>query len=166
MDETRMRDPAVPPADRTSNRPPGQERGAFQFTGKDDDSISGLVHRLAGQGSHLAEQQLRLVEAEIRSGVDDIKQSAGAMAGALVLGLAGTGVLMMGVAYLLAEAMPLWLATLLVGAIALAGAAAMAAAGRKKLQSTSLSVDRTRRTLQRAPSAMSGQEEEGRTSGR
>ena len=40
---------------------------------------------------------------------------------------------MMGVAYLLAEAMPLWLATLLVGAIALAGAAAMAAAGRKKL---------------------------------
>ena len=130
---------------------------AFRFSpGESEESIPDLVRRLAEEGSHLAEQQLKLIEAEVRSGVNDLKESAGAMAGAAILGITGLGVLLMGLSFLVAKALPLWLATLLVAAVTLAGAYAMFLAGRKKLQSSSLSAERTRRTLERAPEAISG----------
>src|ERR671921_2394105 len=81
------------------------------------ETIPDLLRQLTEQGTHLAEQQANLVQAEIRSGVNDIKEAAGAMAGAAVVGLAGLGVLLMGLSYLLAEAMELWLATLIVAAL-------------------------------------------------
>ena len=138
-------------------------RSAFGFDQSERrESIPDLVRQLTEQGAHLAQQQANLVQAEIRAGVDDLKQAAGAMAGAAVLGLAGLGVLLMGLSYLLAEAMELWLATLIVAAVTLGIAYAMFAAGRKKMQSSSLSVDRTRRTLERAPDAISGTQQEPR----
>lgn len=134
-------------------------RSAFGFEQSERrESIPDLLRQLTEQGAHLAQQQASLVQAEVRSGVTDIKEAAGAMAGAAVLGLAGLGVTLMGVAYLLAEAVDLWLATLIVGLVTLAGAYAMFASGRSKLQSGSLSVDRTRRTMERAPGAISGNE--------
>jgi hypothetical protein len=151
MSGTRMHSPAEPPG--------AAERGAFDFKADKDDGVPGLVRRLAEQGSHLAEQQLKLIETEIRSGIADLKESAGAMAGAAVLGLAGLGVLLMGFAYLLAEAMPLWLATMIVAAIALGGAWVMFSAGRKKLQSSALRAERSKETLRRAPTAISGHSE-------
>lgn len=138
-------------------------RSAFGFDQSERrESIPDLVRQLTEQGAHLAQQQANLVQAEIRAGVDDLKQAAGAMAGAAVLGLAGLGVLLMGLSYLLAEAMELWLATLIVAAVTLGIAYAMFAAGRKKMQSSSLSVDHTRRTLERAPDAISGTQQETR----
>lgn len=62
--------------------------------------------------------------------------------------------------------MKLWLATLIVGWVTLAAAYAMFAAGKKKLQSGSLSVDRTRRTIERAPGAISGNQNEVHNHGR
>ena len=142
-------------------------RGAFCFDQSERrESIPDLVRQLTEQGTHLAQQQANLVQAEIRSGVTDLKEAAGAMAGAAVVGLAGLGVTLMGVAYLLAEAMELWLATLIVGLVTLAAAYAMFAAGKKKLQSGSLSVDRTRRTIERAPGAISGNQNEVHNHGR
>jgi hypothetical protein len=142
-------------------------RGAFGFEQSERrESIADLVRQLTEQGTHLAQQQANLVQAEIRSGVTDLKEAAGAMAGAAVVGLAGLGVTLMGVAYLLAEAMELWLATLIVGLVTLAAAYAMFAAGKKKLQSGSLSVDRTRRTIERAPGAISGNQNEVHNHGR
>ena len=152
--ETRMRTPRDHP------HAESQSRSAFTF--KDEhggQSIPDLVRQLTQQGSELAQNQLDLVQAEVRSGMNDLKQAAGAMAGAAVLGIAGLGVLLMGIAYLLAEAMPLWAATLTVAVATLAGAYAMLAAGQKKIQAASLDVDRTRRTLSRAPSAISGKED-------
>ncbi|MGI8705451.1 MAG: phage holin family protein [Sphingomicrobium sp.] len=155
----------------TVRRPSGRETGRETATATDktafnfdkqtgDESIPELLRRLADQGSHLAQQQAKLVEAEVRSSVDDLKQSAGAMAGAAVLGIAGLGVLLMGLAFLLGEVMELWLATLIVAAATLAGAYAMFVAGRDKLQSSSLSVERSRRTIERAPGAVSGNTKE------
>ena len=142
-------------------------RGAFGFEQSERrESIADLVRQLTEQGTHLAQQQANLVQAEIRSGVTDLKEAAGAMAGAAVVGLAGLGVTLMGVAYLLDEAMKLWLATLIVGLATLAAAYAMFAAGKKKLQSGSLSVDRTRRTIERAPGAISGNQNEVHNHGR
>jgi hypothetical protein len=142
-------------------------RSAFGFDQTERrDNIPDLIRQLTDQGAHLAEQQANLIQAEIRSSVEDMKQAAGAMAGAAVVGLAGIGVFLMGVAYLLAETMGLWLATMIVGAVALIGAYAMFASARTKLQSGSLSVDRTRRTLERAPDAISGSHERTHSNGR
>lgn len=151
-------------ADETSaGAMPGRDRSAFNFGERSgDESIPELLRRLTDQGSHLAQQQAKLVQAEIRASMTDLMEAAGAMAGAAVLGIAGLGVLLMGIAYLLAEAMDLWLATLIVAAVTLAGAYALFLGGRKKLQSSSLTAERTRRTMERAPSAISGNTNEGR----
>jgi len=144
-------------------REPRGDRSAFSFREpKDDESIGDLVRRLAEEGSHLAHQQVNLVETEVRSAVTDLKESAGAMAGAAVLGIAGIGVVLMGVSFLLGQAMPLWLATLIVGAATLVGAWAMFAGAKNNLESSSMSAERTRRTLERAPSAISGNTSEER----
>jgi hypothetical protein len=74
--------------------------------------------------------------------------------------------LLMGLAYLLAEAMEMWLATLIVAAATLAGAYFLFLSGRKKMQSSSMSVERTRRTLERAPGAMTGNTKEAPRNGR
>ena len=154
---------------------PGGARSAFGFRDGEraspqretgDESIPELLRRLTDQGSHLAQQQAKLVEAEVRSSLNDLKEAAGAMAGAAVVGIAGLGVLLMGLSFLLGEAMDLWLATLIVAAATLAGAYAMFAAGRNKLQSGSLEIERSRRTLERAPGAISGHTEEGRRNDR
>lgn len=72
-------------------------RGAFGFDQSERrESIPDLVRQLTEQGTHLAQQQANLVQAEIRSGVTDLKEAAGAMAGAAVVGLAGLGVTLMG----------------------------------------------------------------------
>lgn len=156
------------PAEGTpGDREAARDRSAFDFRDRNqDESIAGLVRRLAEEGSHLAQQQVKLVEAEVRSGVDDLKESAGAMVGAAVLGIAGLGIVLMGLSFLLGEAMPLWLATLIVGVATLIGAYAMFAGGRHKLESSSVSVERSRRTLERAPSAISGNADEDSSNGR
>lgn len=142
------------------------EGSAFNFRerqeGRDSESIPDLIRDLVHQGSHLADKQVELVQVEMRSAVGDLKESVGAIAGAAVLGIAGIGVTLMGVAFLLDLAMPLWLATLIVGVAALAGAYAMFRGAQEKLQSNSMTMDRTRRTLERAPSAISGRESEAR----
>jgi hypothetical protein len=123
------------------------------------DTIPGLLRNLADQGSHLAQQQVNLVQAEVRQSVADLKLAIGAMAGAAVVGLAGLGVLLMGLAFLLSEVLPLWAATLIVAAVSLAGAYLLFLRGSKKIAAGGLNVDRTKRTLERAPGAISGQNE-------
>lgn len=145
-----------------------RDRSAFDFerTPREDESIAQLVRKLADQGSQLAKQQTALVEAEVRSSVNDLKEAAAAMAGAAVVGIAGLGVLLMGLSFLLGEVMELWLSTLIVAAATLAGAYAMFVAGKKKLGSSSLGVERSRRTVERAPGAISGSRNEGSFDGR
>ena len=121
------------------------------------DNVVDLLKQLAGQGSHLAEQQLALIKAEIRESTAELKVAVGAMAGAAVIGLAGLGVTLMGLAYLLGDAidnMPL--ATLIVGLVALGIAYLMYRSGATKMSGAHLSPDRTQRTLQRTPDAVRG----------
>ena len=121
------------------------------------DNVVDLLKQLAGQGSHLAEQQLALIKAEIRESTAELKAAVGAMAGAAVVGLAGLGVTLMGIAYLLGDAidnMPL--ATLIVGLVTLGIAYLLYRAGASKMSTAHLSPDRTQRTLQRTPDAVRG----------
>lgn len=121
------------------------------------DNVVDLLKQLAGQGSHLAEQQLALIKAEIRESTADLKTAIGAMAGAAVVGLSGLGVLLMGVAFLLGDAIDnVPLATLIVGAATLLVAYLMYRSGAAKMNATHLSPERSQRTLQRTPDAVRG----------
>lgn len=139
------------------------QSSAFNFNPtRNEESLTGLVGELAHQGGHLAEQQARLVQAEVRSAITDLKESMAAMAGAAVLGIASIGVFLMAISYLLGSAMPLWLGTLIVAVVSMGIAYAMYSAGQKKLESRAMTLDRTRHTMERAPAAVSGNESEVR----
>jgi len=141
------------------------ESSAFKFNPRRDgesESLTGLVSDLAHQGGHLAEQQSRLIQAEVGSAIGDLKESIAAFAGAAILGIAALGVFLMAISFLLGSAMPLWVGTLIVAVVSLGVAYAMCIAGRKKLQSKAMTLDRTRHTIERAPVAMTGNESEVR----
>ena len=121
------------------------------------DNIVDLVRQLAGQGSHLAEQQLSLIKAEIREATTELKTAIGGMAGAAVVGIAGLGVTLMGFAYLLAQAIEnLGVATLIVGVATLALAYVLYHGAAKKMSSAHLAPDRSQRTLERTPDIARG----------
>ena len=75
----------------------------------------------------------------------------------VVEGLAGLGVELMGIAYMLGDAIDnLSLATLIVGIAALGLAYVLYRSGANKMSATHLAPERTERTLQRTPDAMRG----------
>lgn len=121
------------------------------------DNVVDLLRDLVGQGTHLAEQQLTLIKAEMRESTNEVKTAAGAFVGAAVVGMAGLGVLLMGLAYLLGDAIEnVGLATLLVGVATLVLAYVLYRSATAKLSSTHLAPDRTQRTLKRTPDAVRG----------
>jgi hypothetical protein len=121
------------------------------------DNIVDLLRDLVGQGTHLAYQQLSLIKAEVRESAADVKTAVGGLVGAAVVGIAGLGVVLMGLAYVLADAIgKLGLATLIVGAVTLVLAYVLYRGAASKMSTTHLAPDRTQRTLQRTPDAVRG----------
>jgi uncharacterized membrane protein YuzA (DUF378 family) len=120
------------------------------------DNLVDLVRQLTSQGAHLAEQQLNLIKAEVREAGDNLKTAVTSMIGAAVFGIAGLGVLLMGVAYLLGQAIGnTGLATIIVGIVTLILALVLFKSGQGKMESN-MTAERTRRTLERTPSAVRG----------
>ena len=138
---------------------PGVARGIKPMSNVgESDNIVDLLRDLVHQGSHLAEQQLRVIKAEVRESTSDLKAAAGGLIGAAVVGIAGLGVLLMGIAYMLADAIDnLGLATLIVGAVTLVLAFILYRSGAAKMSATNLAPDRSQRTLQRTPDAVRGE---------
>ncbi|MET1753982.1 phage holin family protein [Novosphingobium sp. RD2P27] len=121
------------------------------------DNLVDLVRQLTRQGSHLAEQQLNLIQAEVREATNDLKVAAGGMLTAAVVGISGLGVVLMGLAYLLGDAIDnLGLGTLIIGVVALIVAFILYSSARKKMDAAHLSPERSRRTLERTPDAARG----------
>ncbi|WP_022681559.1 phage holin family protein [Sphingobium bisphenolivorans] len=124
--------------------------------GREED-IASLLRSLMGQGTHLAEQQLALLKAEVRESATGVKVAVGAIAGAAVVGIAGLGVLLMGLAYLLADAIDhLGLATLIVGIVTLIVAFILYRSAIEKMRASELTPERTQHTLERTPAALRG----------
>lgn len=122
-----------------------------------DDNPVDLVRQLTQQGAHLAQEQVHLMQAEVREAVTDVKQAVGAMLGAAVVGIAGLGVTLMALAYLLGDAIDdLGLATLIVGVATLILAAILFASGKKKMQTSNLKPERTIRTVHDDAAAATG----------
>ncbi len=123
----------------------------------DGDNITSLLRELVTQGSQLAEQQVSLMKAEVRESANDLKLAVGGMIGAAVVGIAALGVVLMALAYLLADAIEhLGLATLIVGLVTLLIAFILYKSAAKKMSATHLAPERSQRTLQRTPDAVRG----------
>lgn len=115
----------------------------------EDSNIVELVSRLSQQGAHLAREQVNLLQAEVREAAQELKAAIIAMAVAAVVGVAGLGVLLMGIAYYVADALDNQaLGTTLVGAATLGIALALYLGGRKKVDATHLAPDRSIETIQ------------------
>lgn len=122
-----------------------------------DHNIVDLVGRLTQQGAHLAREQVSLMQAEVREAANDIKAAVGAIAAAAVFGIAGLGVLLMGIAYYVGAALEdVPLGTTLVGAATLVLALILYAGARKKVGATNLKPDRSIETISDTPSAVTG----------
>ena len=122
-----------------------------------NENIVSLLRDLTNQGSHLAEQQLALIKAEVRETGNDVKKAVGAMAGAAVVGISGLGVLLMALAYLLADAIDhLGLATLIVGVVTLIIAYVLYMGGAAKMRAVDIAPERTQHSLERTPAALRG----------
>ncbi len=126
-------------------------------TGRGDTNIVDLLGRLTSQSAHLAQQQVSLVQAEMRESVADLQKTIASLLGAAVLGISGLGVTLMGIAYLIGDAIgDRDLATLLVGIATLIIAAILYGAARSKMNATHLKPERTIDTVERTADAAHG----------
>ncbi|MCX9148740.1 phage holin family protein [Erythrobacter sp. WG] len=131
--------------------------GARPDSGGEDRNIVDLLGHLTQQGAHLAREQISLVKAEIREATTDIKAAIAAMATAAVVGIAGLGVLLMGIAYYVARAIDdLALGTTLVGAATMLVALVLYLGARKKIDASHLKPDRSIETLADTPTVATG----------
>ena len=138
----RPRSPAPPPSVRQ---------------GSEDHNIVDLMGRLTQQGAHLAREQVNLMQAEVREAATEVKTAVGAMAAAAVVGIAGLGVLLMGIAFYVGAALEdVPLGTTLVGIVALVIALILYAAGRKTIAASRLKPDRSLDTIADTPAAATG----------
>lgn len=140
-----------------TDQPHSAATGARAGVDGEEPNLVDLVSRLTQQGAHLAKGQVSLMQAEIREGVQEIKLAVGAMAGAAVLGIAGLGVLLMGFAYLLGDALDnLALGTIIVGAVTLVIAGILYASGRKTAGPANLKPERSMEVIADTPAAATG----------
>jgi hypothetical protein len=137
---------------------PGAQAG--QVPGRSNgggDNLVDLIRQLTSQGAHLAEQQLNLIKAEVREAGDNVKLAVTSMIGAAVAGVAGLGVLLMGLSYLLGQAIEnTGLATVIVGLLTLVVAFILFKSGQGKMTDSNMTAERSRRTLERTPGAVRG----------
>ncbi len=137
--------------DRASEPPqPAGEAGATQTNGRSsaasttdaaaasgdlrDEPISDLVKQVSDQGSSLAQQEIKLAKAEMAGKAKDFGIGAGLFGGAgYVAHLAGLA-LMLTIIFALAEAMPAWLAALIVTVVFGAVAGVLALRAKKRIE--------------------------------
>jgi F0F1-type ATP synthase assembly protein I len=129
-----------------------------------DNNIVDLVGKLTSQGAHLAQEQVALMQAEVREATNDVKQAIAAYAGAALLGLSGLGVTLMGVGWLLGDAIDSipW-GIFIVGVVTLIIAAILYSSANSKAKSAHLKPERTIRTLEDTPDAATGHYNAGGT---
>ena len=141
--------------DQTPDRAMNPPRSRTAATG--GDNVVDLLGKLTSQGAHLAQEQVALMQAEVREGVNDIKQAIGAYAGAAVLGLAGLGVTLTGLGWWLGDGIDnVPLGILIVGVITLVIAAILYSTGKAKTAAAHLKPERTIRTVEDTPDIVTG----------
>ena len=121
------------------------------------ENVVDLLGKLTSQGAHLAQEQVALMQAEVREAANDIKAAIAAYAGAGVLGLAGLGVTLTGLGWLLGDAIDnIPLGIVIVGIVTLIVAAVLYSSAKSKTSSAHLKPERTIRTVQHTPDVLHG----------
>ena len=109
--------------------------------------VGELVTKLKDDSTDLVRTELELAKRETRQQLEIVQKRAAFAALSGAIAHIGAALLMFGVALLLALVMPLWAATLIVGAVACAGAAVLALRQKKALERLDPA---PRRAMQRA----------------
>lgn len=112
-----------------------------------DTSILGLVGQLVHEVPVLISKEIALAKAELRESLHTAQAGGKAIAGGIMLMLAGLVILLFAVVQILAWWIASWLAALIVGIVAMAGAMMMLKAGNRQLRLTSLTPERTAEAL-------------------
>jgi hypothetical protein len=117
---------------------PAEERAQSDRSRSDhspsDEHLGALVSQAARQLGQLVRDEVRLAQAEMAAYRRHLGFGGGLLGGAGLMAFIGVQALAACVIAALAEAMPVWLAALIVGVAALAGAAVMALLGKKQVQ--------------------------------
>ena len=141
----------------TEARPPASTTRAKKAAGSGGENVVDLLGQLTSQGAHLAQEQVALMQAEVRESANDIKAAVAAYASAGVLGLAGLGVTLTGLGWWLGDAIDnIPLGILIVGVITLIVAAILFSSAKSKTAATHLKPERTIRTVQHTPDVLHG----------
>lgn len=134
-----------------------QQTGGYDTPGAGGDNLVDLVSKLTRQGAHLAQEQVALMQAEMRESVADVKTAVAEYAGAAVLGLSGLGVTLLGLGYVLGDAIDnLPLGILIVGIATLVLALILYFMAKSKTSATNLKPERSIRTLEDTPAIVTG----------
>jgi hypothetical protein len=111
--------------------------------------IGALLRDLSRETTTLLRDEAALARAELGEKVDHFTASSATLAGGMLLAFAGFMVLLGAAVFGLAESMPLWAASLLVGAAVLAIGAILLATARSRLRAEHLTPERTLESLRR-----------------
>jgi hypothetical protein len=111
--------------------------------GTREPTLGELFSDLAGDLSTLVRQEIALARAETMETARAAARNSAMMGVGGALAYAGLIVLLIAIAYLLGEVMPLWLATLIVGVIAAAIGGALIMAGKNRMANLSVMPERT-----------------------
>ena len=115
-----------------SNNPkvPGR---AYPDDARGTETIPDLVRNLANDMSTLFSKELSLAKAEVRQAASDAQKAIAAMAGGAARALAGVIFVLLAVTLLIANALPLWVSSLIVGVVALFVGYVMVKAAQKRV---------------------------------
>ncbi len=126
-------------------------------TAEPSEGLGDLLSRLTQQGAHLAQEQVSLVQAEMRESITDLKEAITALVSAAVVAIAALGVTLMGLGLWLGIALNNdGLGVLIVGGIAAIVAYIMYSSATKKMTATNLKPERSIRTAEDTPAAVTG----------
>jgi hypothetical protein len=114
---------------------------------RNERPLSELVRDLMTQVSNMVRHEMGLVRAEMSEKASVAGSGVGMLGGALALGIPAIAILLLSAVAALSETMDVWLAALIVGAIAAIVAAIMAAKGKANLKARNLAPDRTMESL-------------------
>jgi hypothetical protein len=103
-------------------------------TGAQDESSGDLVRQAAEQISRLVRDELALAKAEMTEKGKKAGVGAGLLGGGGLVALYGVAALLTAIVLGLAEAMPAWLAALIVAVLLFAVAGVLAVVGRKEVR--------------------------------
>lgn len=138
--EHESRQVAPPPASQSDRHHAlGEDRGRDRGT----ESISDLIRQLATDLSSLFGKEIELAKSEVRESVAEVKTAVGAVATGAAVAVAGLVILLLSAVYGLGALVDLWLAALIVGAIALLVGLLMIRSAKEAMSTSTFVPERT-----------------------